>query len=137
MTDETFPPPPPVRDDVIVWFDALGRTDVARVGGKNASLGEMVSILGRAGVEVPPGFATTASAYWARIEHNRIGDRLAAIVAQYRSGTTPLHEGAVSRRDRTSPFPAPKATEAMSIPAGCPTQAKKWTQRACQRRARN
>ena len=99
MTTETLAAPPPVKDDVIVWFDALGRADVGRVGGKNASLGEMVAILGKAGVQVPPGFATTAWAYWALIDHNRIGDRLAAIVAQYRSGTMPLHEaGEVARR---------------------------------------
>jgi pyruvate,water dikinase len=48
----------------IVWFEQLGRGDVARVGGKNASLGEMVRNLGEKSVSVPPGFATTADAYW-------------------------------------------------------------------------
>ena len=47
----------------VVWFEALGREDVSRVGGKNASLGEMVRNLGQQGVRVPPGFATTADAY--------------------------------------------------------------------------
>ena len=46
-----------------VWFDEVGMDDVARVGGKNASLGEMIRHLATAGVSVPPGFATTASAY--------------------------------------------------------------------------
>ena len=47
--------------DNIVPLDQLGMNDVPRVGGKNASLGEMISNLGNLGVEVPGGFATTAS----------------------------------------------------------------------------
>ena len=50
-------------DREILWFEATGRGDVARVGGKNASLGKMVRALAPAGVAVPPGFATTADAY--------------------------------------------------------------------------
>jgi pyruvate,water dikinase len=49
--------------DHIVWFEKLGMEDVARVGGKNASLGEMIGSLSGAGVHVPGGFATTADAY--------------------------------------------------------------------------
>ena len=48
--------------DRIVPLDTLRMTDVARVGGKNASLGEMIGELSAAGVRVPGGFATTASA---------------------------------------------------------------------------
>ena len=44
----------------VIWFEDLGRHDVPRVGGKNASLGEMVRNLARYGIKVPPGFATTA-----------------------------------------------------------------------------
>jgi len=49
--------------DDILWFETLKRGDVARVGGKNASLGEMVQALGGQGIAVPPGFATTADAF--------------------------------------------------------------------------
>ena len=49
--------------DYIVDFTAVGMDDVATVGGKNASIGEMISNLTDAGVLVPPGFATTAAAY--------------------------------------------------------------------------
>ena len=49
--------------DYVIWFDRLGMGDVERVGGKNASLGEMISHLAGAGVSVPGGFATTAQAY--------------------------------------------------------------------------
>ncbi|MFG3490560.1 PEP/pyruvate-binding domain-containing protein [Streptomyces sp. NPDC047972] len=46
-----------------VPFNELSRSDIGRVGGKNASLGEMTNRLGAAGIRVPPGFATTAEAY--------------------------------------------------------------------------
>lgn len=49
--------------DYIIWFEHLGMSDVDRVGGKNASLGEMISNLANAGVTVPGGFATTSHAY--------------------------------------------------------------------------
>ena len=49
--------------DYIIPFERLGMDDVARVGGKNASLGEMIAGLGNVGVRVPGGFATTADAY--------------------------------------------------------------------------
>jgi pyruvate,water dikinase len=48
----------------IRWFDEIGIEDVALVGGKNASLGEMIRELGGMGVNVPSGFAITADAYW-------------------------------------------------------------------------
>jgi pyruvate,water dikinase len=47
----------------IRWFSDIGIADVAQVGGKNASLGEMVRELGAQGVRVPNGFAVTAGAY--------------------------------------------------------------------------
>ncbi|WP_025040634.1 phosphoenolpyruvate synthase [Nitrosospira briensis] len=47
----------------VLWFDELRMVDVSSVGGKNASLGEMISQLAEAGVRVPGGFATTADAY--------------------------------------------------------------------------
>ena len=47
----------------VLWFEDVGAADVPSVGGKNASLGEMVRALSGAGVRVPPGFATTAAAY--------------------------------------------------------------------------
>ena len=49
--------------EYLLWFDKVGMGDVDRVGGKNASLGQMISQLGSLGVHVPNGFATTAEAY--------------------------------------------------------------------------
>ncbi|MFP8965334.1 phosphoenolpyruvate synthase [Pokkaliibacter sp. CJK22405] len=51
--------------------------DVERVGGKNASLGEMISNLANAGVSVPNGFATTAYAYWDFLEYGNLAERIA------------------------------------------------------------
>ena len=63
-------------DNYILWYDELGITDVERVGGKNASLGEMISNLAGAGVSVPSGFATTAHAYREFLAHENLADRI-------------------------------------------------------------
>jgi pyruvate,water dikinase len=62
--------------DNIVPLDQLGMNDVPRVGGKNASLGEMIKNLGGLGVEVPGGFATTASAFNAFLDEAGIRERI-------------------------------------------------------------
>ncbi|UCH41765.1 MAG: phosphoenolpyruvate synthase, partial [Gammaproteobacteria bacterium] len=60
----------------IVPLDQLGMNDVHRVGGKNASLGEMISNLGNLGVEVPGGFATTAGAFNEFLDRAGIRERI-------------------------------------------------------------
>ena len=60
----------------IAWFDQLTMHDVALVGGKNASLGEMISHLAQAGVNVPTGFATTTEAYREFLNVNGLTDRI-------------------------------------------------------------
>ena len=63
--------------DRVVWFDTVGMNDVARVGGKNASLGEMIGSLGASGVKVPGGFATTADAFREFLNRNDLEERIA------------------------------------------------------------
>ena len=67
----------------ILWLHELRLADLARVGGKNSSLGEMIGHLASLGVSVPGGYATTAEAFKAFIAHNdlskRIFDRLATL----------------------------------------------------------
>jgi len=63
-------------DRSLIWFDKLGMRDVARVGGKNASLGEMISNLADAGIRVPEGFATTAEAYRRFLEQDDLNRRI-------------------------------------------------------------
>ena len=67
--------------DYIVSLDTVTMADVPRVGGKNASLGEMIRHLARAGVNVPGGFATTAEAFWDFIDHNQLRERIHAQLA--------------------------------------------------------
>ncbi|KZY62377.1 phosphoenolpyruvate synthase [Oleiphilus sp. HI0071] len=62
--------------EYIVWFDQLGMNDVDRVGGKNASLGEMIANLGSTGVRVPGGFATTAYAFNEFLRSDGLADRI-------------------------------------------------------------
>lgn len=64
----------------IIWFENLRMTDIAEVGGKNASLGEMISQLHNQGVMVPGGFATTASAYKRFIEENNLRTKIDNII---------------------------------------------------------
>ncbi|MCG7371162.1 phosphoenolpyruvate synthase [Pseudomonas luteola] len=65
-------------DEYVVSLDKLGVHDVEQVGGKNASLGEMISNLAGAGVSVPGGFATTAQAYRDFLEQSGLNDRIHA-----------------------------------------------------------
>ncbi|HUH89590.1 MAG TPA: phosphoenolpyruvate synthase, partial [Lysobacter sp.] len=70
-------------NDNILWLHALRLDDLARVGGKNSSLGEMIGNLSSLGVSVPGGYATTSDAFKGFIAHNdlehRIFDRLALL----------------------------------------------------------
>jgi len=78
--------------DLIAWFETLRRADVARVGGKNASLGEMVQALEPKGIRVPPGFATTADAYWLFVETNALRSRIAELLAEWEESRASLAE---------------------------------------------
>jgi pyruvate,water dikinase len=62
--------------DYILWFNQLGMNDVGVVGGKNASLGEMIQNLSSTGIGVPNGFATTADAFWEFLEQNGLKDKI-------------------------------------------------------------
>ncbi|BCZ87437.1 phosphoenolpyruvate synthase [Thermus thermophilus] len=59
------------------FFHEVGLEDVPLVGGKNASLGEMIRELSPLGVRVPEGFATTSEAYWHFLEHNGLKEAIA------------------------------------------------------------
>jgi pyruvate,water dikinase len=70
------------REPYVVPLDELRMHDVARVGGKNASLGEMISQLDHLGVRVPGGFATTAAAYREFLRAGGLAERIDAALAQ-------------------------------------------------------
>src|SRR3954468_6089012 len=75
-----------VSQSLVVDLASVRMSDVASVGGKSASLGEMISQLGAAGVRVPGGFATTAHAYRVFLGQNgldrRIAERLSTLNAE-------------------------------------------------------
>lgn len=62
--------------DYIVSLDQIGMSDIDRVGGKNASLGEIIQHLSAVGVSVPGGFATTVDAFREFLARDKLGDRI-------------------------------------------------------------
>ncbi|HEX7817703.1 phosphoenolpyruvate synthase [Dyella sp.] len=63
-------------NDLVLWLDTLRMTDLGKVGGKNASLGEMIGNLAKLGVSVPGGFATTASAFQQYLDKSGVAKRI-------------------------------------------------------------
>ena len=76
----------------VAWFEKLVRQDVALVGGKNSSLGEMVQNLESQGIKVPGGFATTSAAYWQYVEANGLKDIIAETLARLADGKIRLDQ---------------------------------------------
>ena len=70
----------PVATALVVPFEHLRMSDVEVVGGKNASLGEMISQLAASGVRVPGGFATTAHAFRQFLAHGGLAARIASLL---------------------------------------------------------
>jgi pyruvate,water dikinase len=99
----------PSSTSTIAWFADLGLADIDQVGGKNASLGEMVRNLTSAGVRVPNGFATTAEAYRRFISDGGLAEMINAELAALDPDDV-AQLAAVGRRIREAvakqPFPA-------------------------------
>src|SRR6056297_2459421 len=92
-------------------FDTLDNNDTAIVGGKNASLGEMIGALREHGVRVPGGFATTADAYREFVEANELGDSIRNELNKLASEKQSLAESGEAIRGlfEQSEFPEPIA----------------------------
>jgi pyruvate, water dikinase len=73
-------------------FDELSADDVSSVGGKNASLGEMIRELKEEGIRVPDGFATTADAYWEFVTHNKLQTEIESYLDEMHNDDSTLHE---------------------------------------------
>lgn len=65
---------------LILWFDQVSNDDVALVGGKNASLGEMYRMLTPQGIRIPNGFIVTAKGYRRFVEHSQLDARIADVL---------------------------------------------------------
>lgn len=72
------------------WFDQLDSGDVAIVGGKNASLGEMIRNMKKKGIRVPEGFATTSEAYREFVKSNDLEERIRSQIEEFKRGEKPL-----------------------------------------------
>ncbi|MCE2953177.1 MAG: phosphoenolpyruvate synthase [Gemmatimonas sp.] len=90
------------------WFDDFSRADVAAVGGKNASLGEMRRHLMSLGIAVPDGFALTTAAYRLFIQHNGLAAGIAHEMQRLRDGA-PLSEVGAAIRGAMLAAPLPDA----------------------------
>jgi len=101
----------------VVWFDDLKRSDVAKVGGKNSSLGEMIQELGLQGVDVPPGFATTSDAYWHFVDENQIRELIGKSIADWTAGKASLSETGAAIRQLFLRADWPAATAAAIVEA--------------------
>lgn len=81
------------RDESLVLrFDQIGINDVNLVGGKNASLGEMIQGLGAAGIQVPDGFATTATAFRRFLSESGLNEPIRQALQKLEDQTITLHE---------------------------------------------
>ena len=86
----------------ILPFEACTKEDVALVGGKNASLGEMIGLLGGKGIQVPGGFVTTVNAYWDFLYENKLREPIGKLLESLdRKNYTNLKEtGAAIRAEQ-------------------------------------
>lgn len=64
----------------ILWFENINLSHLPEVGGKNASLGEMISQLAESNVNVPGGFATTSTAFWSFLKQTKLDEKINAIL---------------------------------------------------------
>lgn len=83
----------------VVWFEEIGMGDIPEVGGKNASLGEMVRSLEGKGVRVPDGFATTAFAYRAFIDANELEPAIRNLLGRFQAGDASLRSTGEALRE--------------------------------------
>ncbi len=93
--------------DYIVWLETVTNKDVERVGGKNASLGELMGALKLEHIRVPNGFATTADAYRAFVAANQLTSQIQALLSAWEAGEQSLEKTgqAIRRLFKTAAFP--------------------------------
>lgn len=87
------------KNAYVCWFEELNSKDVPVVGGKNASLGEMIRRLKKDAIQVPDGFATTSEAYWEFLEANDLKGKIQSYLEDMESGKRPLEKTGKSIRD--------------------------------------
>jgi len=71
-----------MEENFILGLDEVGIDDIARVGGKNASLGEMIRHLSKLGIRIPSGFIITVDAYQGFISENQLDDKISSLISE-------------------------------------------------------
>ncbi|MFN1834165.1 phosphoenolpyruvate synthase [Balneola sp. MJW-20] len=86
-------------NDHLRWYHSLGMEDTGIVGGKNASLGELIKNLSGLNINVPDGFATTAGAFRFFLEENELSEKISAEIERYRNDNDLLKESGYKIRE--------------------------------------
>lgn len=81
-----------LNDRFVLWFKEIGIEHISLVGGKNASLGEMIHHFKKKKINIPNGFATTSSAYWYFIKDNKLEEPISDILTKYKTRKLDLNE---------------------------------------------
>lgn len=91
----------------IIWFSDPESSEVAKLGGKNASLGEMTRNMRHEGIPVPEGFAITAAGYWAFLDSNHLREKIAGLLEDFKKSKITLARAGKSIREMvaTAKFP--------------------------------
>ena len=98
---------------IIRWFDEIGIGDIAEVGGKNASLGEMTRALAEQGIRVPEGFAIASELYRRHLSDNQLESKLEEAIRAFHAGRATLPDTGASIRNLIlgGSFPAEAESE--------------------------
>ena len=71
------------KEKNILWYRETVYGDVPLVGGKNASLGEMINVFSSKGINIPNGFSLTSKSYWYFLKHNKLDEKLEKIFKSF------------------------------------------------------
>jgi pyruvate, water dikinase len=96
-----------MKNEYIKWFKETSVKDISIVGGKNASIGEMITYLKNQNINVPNGFATTADSFWKFIEYNNLKEKIKLIIENWKNKKISLQKAGKSIRKliKNSKFP--------------------------------
>lgn len=97
-----------MEQSYVLWLEDIGLVDLPRVGGKNASLGEMIGQLSEKGVRVPGGFALTAQAYRRFVADNGLEKDIHGLICKVHAGEMLLSEAGAVLRQKFLDAPIPE-----------------------------
>jgi pyruvate, water dikinase len=114
-----------IKKDFIRPFNTLSAKEIALVGGKNASLGEMISFLSKKGISVPSGFAITATGYLFFLKENGLEEKIDSFLEEWRKKRISLSKAGKSIRSLIQNASFPKELE-RAIVSGYQTLSREY-----------